>query len=81
MSSLLLTAAYLFLVLSLSGARDKKSFGAAGRVAVSSHRKENSSTQKAVLQPGEDMEAVVADALVSSGLFLILEITISCISR
>lgn len=44
------------------GVRDKRAVGTGGR--VTSHRKDQSSTQR-LLQPGEDMEAVVADALVS----------------
>lgn len=68
-------SAHLFLVLSTTGARDKKSYG---RVSISSHRKEHASAPK-VLQPGEDMEAVVADALVG-GLFLRQENAMSCIS-
>lgn len=45
------------------GVRDKRTVGTGGR--VTSHRSKDQSSTQRLLQPGEDMEAVVADALVS----------------
>lgn len=56
------------------GVRDKR--GAGGR--VTSHRKDQSSAQR-LLQPGEDMEAVVADALVFS-LFFFLSVFVTALN-